>query len=56
MTKEEVAELNEEFKHMDTRTPREKLNALAGDAGRLASPVKRVYWILWMLPIRLMSL
>ena len=35
MTKEEVAELNEEFKHMDTRTPREKLNALAGDAGRL---------------------
>lgn len=35
MTKEEVADLNEEFKKMDTRTPREKLNALAADAGRL---------------------
>lgn len=35
MTTEEVKELNEEFKKMDTRTPREKLNALAGDAGRL---------------------
>ena len=35
MTTEQVRELNEEFKRMDTRTPREKLNALAGDAGRL---------------------
>lgn len=35
MTAKEVAGLNEEFKQMDTRTPREKLNALAGDAGRL---------------------
>ena len=34
-TKEEVKAMNEEFKRMDTRTPREKLNALAGDAGRL---------------------
>ena len=41
MTKEEVAELNEEFKHMDTRTPREKLNALAGDAGRLGITGKK---------------
>ncbi len=35
LSKEAVKELNEEFKQMDTRTPREKLNALAGDAGRL---------------------
>lgn len=35
MTADEVADLNEEFKKMDTRTPREKLNALAADAGRL---------------------
>ena len=35
MTKEQVADLNEELKKMDTRTPREQLNALAGDAGRL---------------------
>ena len=35
MTKKEVHELNEEFKKIDTRTPRERLNALAGDAGRL---------------------
>lgn len=34
-TKEEVQAMNEVFKQMDTRTPREKLNALAGDAGRL---------------------
>lgn len=34
-TTEEVEELNEEFKKMDTRTPREKLNQLAGAAGRL---------------------
>lgn len=35
MTRDEVQALNEEFRRMDTRTPREKLNALAGDAGRL---------------------
>lgn len=35
MATEEVEDLNEEFKRMDTRTAREKLNALAGDAGRL---------------------
>lgn len=35
MTKVQVADLNEELKRMDTRTPREQLNALAGDAGRL---------------------
>ena len=32
---EEVKRLNEDFKKMDTRTPREKMNQLAGDAGRL---------------------
>lgn len=41
MTREEVKELNEEFKQMDTRTPREKLNALAGDAGRLGITAKK---------------
>lgn len=41
MTKEEVAALNEEFKAMDTRTAREKLNALAGDAGRLGITGKK---------------
>ena len=35
MTRNEVKSLNEEFKQMDTRTAREQLNALAGDAGRL---------------------
>lgn len=35
MSKEAVNDLNEELKKMDTRTPREKLNALAADAGRL---------------------
>ena len=35
MTAEQVARLNETFKKMDTRTSREELNALAGDAGRL---------------------
>ena len=41
MTAEEVKGLNEEFKQMDTRTPREKLNALAGDAGRLGITAKK---------------
>ena len=35
LSKDEVAILNEELKRMDTRTSREELNALAGDAGRL---------------------
>lgn len=35
LAKDEVKELNEELKRMDTRTTRDKLNALAGDAGRL---------------------
>lgn len=35
MTADEVHRLNKEFKKMDTRTSREELNALAGDAGRL---------------------
>ncbi len=34
-TTEEVQALNEKFKEMDTRTPREQLNQLAGSAGRL---------------------
>lgn len=32
---QDVEELNEAFKKIDTRTPREKLNDLAADAGRL---------------------
>lgn len=35
MTTEEVKALNEEFKNMDTRTARTRLNELAGEAGRL---------------------
>lgn len=35
MSAEEVASLNEEFKKIDTRTPREELNQLAQEAGRL---------------------
>lgn len=34
-TIEEVERMNEQFKKMDTRTPREQLNQLAGSAGRL---------------------
>ena len=34
-TSEEVHLMNEEFKQLDTRTSRERLNQLAGDAGRL---------------------
>lgn len=41
MTRDEVKGLNEEFKDMDTRTAREKLNALAGDAGRLGITGKK---------------
>lgn len=35
MSAEEVKGLNEQLKAMDTRTSREQLNALAGDAGKL---------------------
>ncbi len=35
MSAEEVEALNEEFKKIDTRTPREELNQLAQEAGRL---------------------
>lgn len=41
MTREEVKELNDEFKRMDTRTSREQLNALASDAGRLGIQSKK---------------
>lgn len=41
MTSEQVADLNEEFKKMDTRTARERLNELAGDAGRLGITMKK---------------
>ena len=35
MTREEVRQLNEQLKSMDTRTSREELNRLAGEAGKL---------------------
>lgn len=35
LTREAVAQLNDEFKKMDTRTSRENLNLLARDAGKL---------------------
>lgn len=41
MAKQEVSELNDEFKQIDTRTVREDLNALAGDAGRLGITAKK---------------
>lgn len=40
MTANEVEELNEEFKKMDTRTSREELNRLAQEAGRLGKQSK----------------
>lgn len=40
MTAEQVADLNEEFKKMDTRTSRENLNKLAQEAGRLGKTSK----------------
>lgn len=40
MTAEQVDELNEEFKKMDTRTSREDLNKLAQEAGRLGKTSK----------------
>ena len=40
MAKEEVEELNGEFKKMDTRTAREQLNVLAEEAGKLGKKSK----------------
>ena len=40
MTKEQVEDLNEEFKKMDTRTSREQLNVLAEEAGKLGKQSK----------------
>ncbi|MDE6317322.1 MAG: phage tail tape measure protein [Muribaculaceae bacterium] len=40
MSAEQVADLNEEFKKMDTRTSREDLNKLAQEAGRLGKSAK----------------
>ena len=40
MTAEQVADLNEEFKKIDTRTSREELNKLAQEAGRLGKQSK----------------
>ena len=39
-TDEQVREMNEDFKKMDTRTSREQLNELAGAAGRLGLTAK----------------
>ncbi len=41
MTRDEVVDLNEEFKKMDTRTSREQLNMLARDAGKLGKTGKK---------------
>lgn len=41
LTTEEVKDLNEEFKKMDTRTSRESLNNLARDAGKLGIEGKK---------------
>ena len=40
-TDEQVREMNEDFKRMDTRSSREQLNALAGAAGRLGITAKK---------------
>lgn len=40
MSREEVKELNGELKKIDTRTARERLNELAGDAGKLGITAK----------------
>ena len=40
LAKQEVEELNEEIKRMDTRTARTRLNELAGDAGKLGITTK----------------
>ena len=39
-TDEQIREMNEDFKRMDTRSSREQLNALAGAAGRLGITAK----------------
>ena len=41
LTAEQVRDLNEDLKKMDTRTAREKLNELAGAAGRLGKTSKQ---------------
>ena len=41
LARSEVESLNESFKKMETRTPREQLNALAADAGRLGIQSKK---------------
>ena len=41
MTADQVSDLNEELKRMDTRTSREQLNQLAGSAGRLGLQSKK---------------
>lgn len=41
MTSDQVSDLNEELKRMDTRTSREQLNQLAGSAGRLGLQSKK---------------
>ena len=40
MTAEQIADLNEEFKKMDTRSSREQLNILAEEAGKLGKSSK----------------
>ena len=41
MAREEVKGLNEDFKQMDTRSPRTELNRLAGEAGKLGISGKK---------------
>ena len=41
MTADQVRDMNEEFKKIDTRTSREQLNQLAGSAGRLGLQSKK---------------
>lgn len=41
MTRNQITNLNEEFKKMDTRTSREQLNLLARDAGKLGKSSKK---------------
>ena len=41
LTTQEVKDVNEEFKRMDTRTARTKLNEIAGDAGKIGEAGKK---------------
>jgi len=41
LTTQEVKELNEEFKKMDTRTSREQLNEISGEAGKIGVTGKK---------------